>query len=74
MQDCLKWIQNLADAIGRSARWRLRISEFEFNVLYWAETKCQAGEALLRMLSSGHDFDWRLDTDRSDLHDFEHRR
>jgi hypothetical protein len=30
----LRWVMNLAEAQGRLARWRLRLTEFTFKVEY----------------------------------------
>lgn len=53
--DCLKCILNLADASGRWSRWRLCLSEFEFDVVYRAEIKHQVVDALSRMSTDGAD-------------------
>ena len=53
--DSLKWVLNLADAKGRLARWRLRLSEFDFDVEHRAGVKHQAADALSRMETTGLD-------------------
>lgn len=35
--DLLKWFLNLADATGRLTGWRLRLSEFSFDVVHRAD-------------------------------------
>ena len=32
--DSLRWIMNLSDASGRLQRWRLRLSEYEYDVVH----------------------------------------
>ena len=53
--DSLRWVLNLADAKGRLARWRLRLSEFDFDVEHRAGIKHQAADALSRMTTTGLD-------------------
>lgn len=43
---------NLRESIGTLARWRLRLSEFEFGVVHRASVKRQAGDALPRLPTS----------------------
>lgn len=53
----LKWILSLADVISRLVRWHLRLANFEFGVVYHAEFKRQAVEALFRLQTTGADTD-----------------
>ena len=48
-RDSLRWVLNLADAKGRLAGWRLRLSEYDFVVEHRAGIKHQAAEALSRL-------------------------
>lgn len=54
-RDSLKWILNLSDSTGRFARWRLCLSEFEFDVVHKAGVKHQAADALSRLPATGAD-------------------
>lgn len=42
----LRGISNLADVPGKLARWRLRLTEFEFDVVPRASVKLQAADTL----------------------------
>ena len=45
----------MADATGKLARWQLRLSELEFDVVHRAVIKHQAADALSRLETSGAD-------------------
>ena len=49
----LKWVMNLAEAQGRLARWRLRLSEFTFKVEYSPGATHHAADVLSRLTSKG---------------------
>ena len=51
----LKWLLNLADSSGRLARWRLRLTEFEFDIVHRAGIKHQAADALSRLETTSTD-------------------
>lgn len=51
----LKWIGNLADAPDKLIRWRLCLSEMEFDVLSRIGIKHQAPEVMSRYLTTGGD-------------------
>lgn len=51
----LKWILDLGVAIGKRARWLLRLSEIELDVVHHARTMYQFGVALLRLLKTEED-------------------
>lgn len=53
--NALKWILNLTDLTGKLVFWRLRLSEFKFEVVHHAGTKHQASDALLRPRMTGTD-------------------
>ena len=53
--DALRWILNMADATGKLARWRLRLAEYEFDVVHRAGVKHQAADALSRLPTDGED-------------------
>lgn len=53
--DFQKWIPNLADATGRLAPWRRRLSEFEFDLVHRAGNNYKAADALSQMLTDGSD-------------------
>lgn len=53
--DSLKWILKLAYAADRLARWRLRLSEFDFNVIEWARSKLQAKNVPFFLKKTGKD-------------------
>lgn len=54
--DALKWILILIGSFGRLARWRYRLSEYEFDVFQQAGIKDQATDALfcLQTTVEGH--------------------
>jgi RNase H-like domain found in reverse transcriptase len=45
----MRWILNLADAQGRLARWRLRLQEFDFEVLYLPGKSHYAADMMSRL-------------------------
>jgi RNase H-like domain found in reverse transcriptase len=47
----LRWVLNLADAQGRLERWRLRLQEFDFEVLYLPEISHHAADIMSRLPS-----------------------
>lgn len=49
VHDLLKRIHNVANATGNFARWRLRLSAFEFDVVQRAGIGIQATNSLLRL-------------------------
>ena len=51
----LKWLLNLKDSTGRLARWRLRLSPFDYDVVHKAGLKHQAPDALSRLTTTGMD-------------------
>ena len=53
--DSLRWLLNLADASGRLARWRLRLAEYEYDVVHRPGIKHQAPDALSRLPTKGTD-------------------
>lgn len=44
--DALQWILNMADATDKSARWRLRLSELEFDIVHRAGVTHQPADIL----------------------------
>jgi hypothetical protein len=46
-QHSLRWVLNLADAQGRLTRWRLRLQEFDFEVLYLPGKSHHAADIML---------------------------
>lgn len=46
---------NLTNSTGKMARWRLRLSEFELDVVYRTVIKHQATDALLRLKTNRDD-------------------
>ena len=48
----LRWVLNLADAQGRLARWRLRLQEFDFEVLYLPGRSHHGADMMSRLQSS----------------------
>lgn len=50
-----KWILHLVNATGKLARWRLRLSEFEFDVVQRTSIRDQAADTLLRLETGGTD-------------------
>jgi len=53
--ESLRWILNLSDASGKLQRWRLRLLEFEFDVVHRPGIKHQAADALSRLNTQGED-------------------
>ena len=53
--DSLRWVLNLADAKGRLARWRLRLSEHDYLVEHRTGIKRQPADALSRLETTGVD-------------------
>lgn len=53
--NAFEWLLNLTDWTGKLVRWRLRLSEFQFNVSHHAGTKHQAPDALLWLKTTGTD-------------------
>ncbi len=51
----LKWALFLAKAEGRLAKWRLRLAEFDFDVVYRPGVKHSAPDALSRVESANGD-------------------
>lgn len=51
----LKQIPNLTDRTKRLAQWRLRLSEYKFNLIHRAEIKLQAAYALSRLQTTAED-------------------
>lgn len=54
-QYSLKWILYLSSAYRRFARWHLRLSEFDFDVIHQAGVKHQAAEPLSRLDTDGEE-------------------
>jgi hypothetical protein len=48
----LRWVLNLADAQGRLARWRLRLQEFDYEVLYLPGKAHHAADTMSRLKPS----------------------
>lgn len=48
-------ILSLIDSIGRLARWRLRLFEFDFDVIYRASVKHEAADTLPRLQTAGEE-------------------
>ena len=51
----LRWILNLTDSTGRLTRWRLRLLEYDFDVVHRAGIKHQAPDALSRLDTDAFD-------------------
>lgn len=51
----LKWILNPTESIGRLARWRLRLLELEFHIIFRAGIKQRAADALSRLSTTEED-------------------
>ena len=49
----LKWLMNIDDASGRLSRWRLRLSEFDFEVRCVKGVKNSLADAMSRLPTSG---------------------
>lgn len=52
--DTLKWILNLSDSSKKLARWNVRLSELDFDVVNKAGVKHQAADALIRLHIEGN--------------------
>lgn len=52
--DALRWILNITDAT-KLPRWRLRQSEFEFQIFYQTSIKHNASDAILCLSTTGMD-------------------
>lgn len=52
--NCLQWLMMLSDPSGRLLRWRLRLSDFTFEIHYKKGYLNTQADALSRLLSSGH--------------------
>ena len=50
----LRWLMEINDPSGRLMRWRLRLSEFDFTVVYKKGKLNTQADALSRLKSSGH--------------------
>lgn len=50
-----KWILNLSESSERLSRWRLRLSEIDFEVVHRAEVKQQTADDLPRLPTDGAD-------------------
>ena len=48
--DCLRWLMNLTESTGRLTRWRLRLSEFDFEIQYRPGRVHQVPDALSRLI------------------------
>jgi hypothetical protein len=51
-QHSLRWVLNLADAQGRLTRWRLRLQEFDFEVLYLPGKSHHAADIMSHLQST----------------------
>lgn len=51
--DSLKRILNLTDVTVRLARWRLRLTEYKFDIFHRAGIEYQAADALSRLQATG---------------------
>lgn len=51
--DSCKWILNLPDSTGRLAQWRVRLWEYDFDVLHRAGIRHQANDAKSRLQTTG---------------------
>lgn len=52
-QATLRWTISLTDASGRLERWRLRLMEYEFDIVHRHVIKYQAADALCRISADG---------------------
>ena len=53
--DALRWLLTLTDPSGRLMRWRLRLSEFDFEIHYRSGRVHQVPDALSRLISPSTD-------------------
>ena len=53
--DALRWLLTLSDPLGRLMRWRLRLSEFDFEIQYRPGRVHQVPEALSGLITPGSD-------------------
>ena len=53
--DALRWLLTLSDPSGRLMRWRLRLSEFDFEIQYRPGRVQQVPDALSRLITPGSD-------------------
>lgn len=51
--EALMWIHNIADATGRLVRWRILMSEIDYDVKYRGGIKIQAANALSQPETGG---------------------
>ena len=49
--DALRWLMSLAESSGRLARWRLRLSQYDFTIEYRPRRIHQVPDALSRLIS-----------------------
>lgn len=53
--EALRWILSMTEATGKPARWRLRLTEFEIDIVHRAGVKRKAADALSRLNTKGVD-------------------